>query len=500
MVKPLIRGRTDGVYECIASNGHRSIRKGVKISIVDETAEGFPEIHIHPAHVGTFRNQVDFHCVVSGAPEMKIVWFHNRVPLPQSPAYNVSPTALGRGKFYSNLMIMNVTKETKESYQCIAINSIGQAVSRQGNIEFSGERMRLRKKYRYRREVIDHNKCSFLQHEEDVLTSWSNLMLGTTITVSATCVDFQRSFGQRIRWDDHNLHSELDDYCLVVRHENMTRYHSANGERKYTFEQEAGLLYDVIVVAISRSKQVLSKGSVKTSQCPGDVKVSPLPNTVVSEGEDFNFTVSYTGGPVKDIRWYFSTDLAHCKDRIVLNDCTGSEFCRINNLSKKNEGCYTARVEAQSTVEGVGFIHLVKPPPEVKDRNIILPALGGIIGSLLLIASIVLLRNKFLPSPLPHIPPVSASPVSSVYISHCCKSEDQRRRLLKFAHILQARYGIEVVLDLTSVVEVDKAGGMCQWLPQAMKRADRMVVVLTKSYVATLGGAGDDTDVCKVSY
>jgi hypothetical protein len=498
MVRPLIRGRTDGVYECIASNGHNTIRKGVNISIVEEKVKGFPKILTHPRHVRTLRNNVDFHCVVSGQPKMKIVWFHNRVPLPPSSAYNVSPTTNIGDEFSSNLMIKNVTKETKGFYQCIAMNSIGQAVSKQGNIRFRGEkRMWLRKKYRYRREVTDSNKCLFLA--EEYMNDDEHVR---SISVRATCEKdpqdpHQKGLMQKINWKDSLSRSDISDYCLMIRRNNMTTYDTAF-QGKTLRRSDTEKLHNVTIVGISPSKKILSKGYVDTSSCPGELNVGPLPNIELSLGQDFDFTVTYNGGPVSEILWYFSEDFSHCKVKSPINSCYHKETCSIKNFTKKDAGCYTVRIsETDSSTyrESNGFIHVKSKPVPPKDRNIVLPALGGVLGGILLIASIVLVRNKFLPSGLPRMSPSPAAPVSSVYISHCCL-RDQHHRLLMFANILQKKYGIEVILDLTSEVDINRAGGMCQWLPQAMKRADRMMVVLSKSYLGMLNAKDEDTELC----
>merc|ERR1712168_1223213 len=98
---------------------------------------------------------------------------------------------------------------------------------------------------------------------------------------------------------------------------------------------------------------------------------------------------------------------------------------------------------------------------------------------------------------VPTLSPRPPAPASSVYISHCC-TQDQHRQLLKLANILQQEYCLEVILDIASEVDINCAGGMCQWLPQALKRADRILVILSKSYLATLNAEDKGPDACKV--
>ena len=502
MVRPLLHGLTDGVYECIGSDGRHTLRKGVNISIVEGKVDGFPKILTHPGHVRTFRNNVDFHCVVSGQPKMKIVWFHNRIPLPPSSAYNVSPTTNIGNVFSSNLMIKNVTKETKGFYQCVAMNPIGQAVSKQGNIKFRGKKQRRsRKKKRYHRKV-KNDACSFL-NLQNIENETAHAAREISVQGATTCKCIGGSqYQQEIHWEDapNNL---TDNYCFVIRNKRKTEVLSKN-QKSYmivsSVPQEEGIEYDILVVGVSRRKTVLSKGSVKTKKCPQMLIIhDDLGYEELSLGSNYTFQLNYTGCPKPNgIVWYFSSDISSCTSKCKLHTCSGSLTCSVINFKENNAGCYVVRAdEGDSPDLATGFLSVKPYVNPVEKKNIILPALGGVVGGLLLIASIVLVRNLILPRKVPPISRAPATPVSSVYISHCC-IRDQRQRLLMFANILQEAYGIEVILDLTSQVDINRAGGMCQWLPQAMKRADRIMVVLSKSYLGTLNAKDTDPDACKV--
>jgi len=71
-----------------------------------------------------------------------------------------------------------------------------------------------------------------------------------------------------------------------------------------------------------------------------------------------------------------------------------------------------------------------------------------------------------------------------VYVSHVTRSDTrQETRLLQLIHFL-AQYGIRLTLDLLCQVEINNAGGLPNWIPETISKADKILLYLSKSYIA----------------
>jgi hypothetical protein len=82
-------------------------------------------------------------------------------------------------------------------------------------------------------------------------------------------------------------------------------------------------------------------------------------------------------------------------------------------------------------------------------------------------------------------PPEDYSFVRKVYLSHCAESKQEKRALSQFVGALK-RFGIDVIVDVFSQVDINNAGGVSRWVHINMMKAEKIVVLLNEDYTLAL--------------
>ena len=76
---------------------------------------------------------------------------------------------------------------------------------------------------------------------------------------------------------------------------------------------------------------------------------------------------------------------------------------------------------------------------------------------------------------------------NTAYISHCATTKQQKQKLLQFSVWLESQLpGLSVIVDLTKETEINKVGGLSQWIPQQITKVDKVIVILSQEYIDAL--------------
>lgn len=284
------------------------------------------------------------------------------------------------------------------------------------------------------------------------------------------------------------------------------------------FEEKTDLEYSITAQPVLRVHHDTMK---KASACPISPRLKELGNKVVQKGQNFSFKCLFFEEPVPKpmINWFFSKDKTNCKkrDQIMNGEdkilSKNKRVLKIIDAKKEHAGCYviTAKNWFGDTVEKRGYLDVnetqVVPPNENGNFwKTLGPLFGLILGTTaVIVVPFMLIMYKCFWNPS-HKPLISsrldAHLKTKVYISHCSEDEKEKLVIAKFANIIKT-YCIDVILDVCSAVQIDLEGGFSQWIPHNMNIADKVMVILTPSYVEALkhkpkDGLDINESICKV--
>lgn len=519
MVRPLLHDRTNGLYECKAEYSGVTKTRGVEVIIKNKNnlPKGFPVIMTHPGHVRTLRNTVDFHCVMNAAKDkpLRIIWFHDRVPLKTSPNYVVSTMEIDN-IYSSNLKILNVTATTKGFFQCVAMNEFGQTVSKQGNIQFSDKKNDWRNDNRHKRTLTDSKINQYYNsvgNNQCLLTeSDSPAGIPRNVTVKCRCTPDADECFYEIKWVPPepggapvtNYRVTFYKYGLAI----PNCFIVPTNTTSFIFDKEKGFDFDsfrytvsVTAEPIKRENNLRSVRTVFADYCPEELSiVNQLPNAVIEAGADYTFHCNYQGTPGPDsVNWAFSADVSECKDpqRITnetlnINISDDNKQLEVLTATQDQSGCYVCNIEnAFFTDTQHGYLRVLEKSAQKK--RVLGPVLGGVTGGILVVLIAITLLKWFGKKPIPTFPE------KTVYVSHCTENETSKIKLLKFVSVLQM-CNINVSIDLCSEVSINIAGGISHWIPECMRNASKILVVLSKDYVRNLaanaGGQCCNDEIC----
>eukprot|EP00794_Sanderia_malayensis_P007839 gene7839-8688_t len=125
MIRPLFVGRSDGYYECVASDSRTTLNRGFNLTVKEEKdlPAGFPKITTQPRSIFLTEGETaQFRCRAEGNPTPKLKWFLSRKPLNVSmPRISILPD--------DTLQVSQVSRQDGGLFECEASNSVGYIIS-----------------------------------------------------------------------------------------------------------------------------------------------------------------------------------------------------------------------------------------------------------------------------------------------------------------------------------------------------------------------------------
>ena len=246
-------------------------------------------------------------------------------------------------------------------------------------------------------------------------------------------------------------------------------------------------------------------------ECPQQLRIThdtfDYSGERITEGETHTFNCSFRGYPLpnvtSDIVWYF-TPLANNEDEkplapdeyIHIRKQSSFTSLSIRKVRKHHAGTYRCHVR---NFLGHGFDDSRKGRLLVengKPTKAVIGLLIGIIGGVLVLSVLLFAIFMQLKREKMNLP-AGTGFQQIFYISHCALNEDEEKTILKFAFLVESFHpGTSVVVDLTRQVEINKVGGLSQWVPVMMRRVDKIIVILTPNYVEAVR---EKSPVCDAS-
>ena len=96
-------------------------------------------------------------------------------------------------------------------------------------------------------------------------------------------------------------------------------------------------------------------------------------------------------------------------------------------------------------------------------------------------------RTNEISSPSDDKPCSTPTNTRKFYISHCTRDEKRKQQLLCFVKDMETKSEeVSFMLDLRHEQDINSAGGLSQWVPEQMLRAEKILVVLSEEYVEAL--------------
>ena len=288
-----------------------------------------------------------------------------------------------------------------------------------------------------------------------------------------------------------------------------------NTRRKFRFNESVGFLtgkpfkYTMVSQPVKRQEDgTISVEMMDAPACPMEPQLEPLQNIVVRQGQNVSFKCEFENPPFPPprITWYFSSDKVACNKKQEIKNrqswvekglalSKDKRTLHVLEASKAHVGCYTLQASngmGDPQVEK-GYLDLnmstIIDPKKKPFWEAVGPLFGLLVGTVVLVvAAFVIVMYKCLNTPkfrevaMPLKPDSSMPSNRKVYISHCAVDEPERVALAQFASMIKS-WMFEVVIDVCSEVQITDAGGFSRWIPLNMKSADKVIVVITPSYL-----------------
>lgn len=253
-----------------------------------------------------------------------------------------------------------------------------------------------------------------------------------------------------------------------------------------------------------------SKGQVSTEShtadyCPIQPILEPLPNKKhVNIDTDVTFKCKFKNKPVPQptVIWYFSKDKTNCrnKTRVERND-SHLKLSRDNltlsvlTVKQRHTGCYVVKAfnsvgkqEQRSYLDiDEKSLYQQRRTAGSKHKQLLtVVAITAVVVLLVLFVSVLLYvrmhrhhRVSF------RLTDLTEQKLNTVYISHHHETDAEIETLLHFVDVLRL-FSIKVLIDLCEPLYSKKEDTTLSWVSLNIRRADKIVVLLTQNYIETL--------------
>ena len=292
--------------------------------------------------------------------------------------------------------------------------------------------------------------------------------------------------------------------------------------RKFEFNTTVGFKYGESIRFAVTPEPITRLGKFKSVMknaitCPVPVILKELPNKCIPFGSNFSFQCKFDEKPVPNaiINWLFTKDHTDCKHGRAIQSSKhikiskDKQVLEVINANLEHRGCYilTADNGIGVTKEEKGYLDI-----EMAGKSLLLKkhhqkyrGIGFILVCLIIVVFIICVifgvvmyicfkrRKKY------QIEATTEEAVKNLFISHCTEDEDDKITLLKFASIIKS-FNINVIIDTCNEVSINGDGGLSHWIRNNIKTADKIMVILTPSYLVALQAENNNynENTCKV--
>ena len=118
-------------------------------------------------------------------------------------------------------------------------------------------------------------------------------------------------------------------------------------------------------------------------------------------------------------------------------------------------------------------------------EKIMFSSLAGVLIVLLFFLLIVMYHRRKKPNASHHEEFGEILLTKNVYVSHCSQDQDEILLLSQFVAALK-KSGVNVIIDIFSQVEINNSGGFSRWIPDNIRKADKILILLTENYLSAL--------------
>lgn len=339
--------------------------------------------------------------------------------------------------------------------------------------------------------------------------------------IEAKCVLVQtRTPGFKISWN-LSKNASVSKYFLIIKKTSETLCYEFSREDKHSCETDETndntSPNEIIILGVSERGKAVGKGSAQPGKCPSidiDVSVDP-PHREVDVGSSVSIKCKIRGvpqPPAEKISWFFTHNTKcdkklwkYLSRRTHVSISKDRRYVEISKVSLKDQGCYVCQANNEINEDDGKSVLSVRLRERENSYTIItMVGVACVLVSIVIVLAFVW-KFRCRKNRVPLLPTGSSTEDNALesscilYISHCSKSGDKQSRILKFADLLQRKFGVKVVMDLICHVSINNAGGMYNWVPSAMKSANKIAVILSKEYLKMLESTDKtDENVCKV--
>ena len=343
---------------------------------------------------------------------------------------------------------------------------------------------------------------------------------GLARNVRAQCKQDSESFHYRISWEaPEQTTVPVTKYRVYITYESFERacFQVSSKERVFIFNRAKGLVFGCVFYfsitpqPISLADDVSQTFLTHAPSCPVGVQLLPLPNIFVTPASTFFFVASFKLEPIPkaNISWYFSPDKVHCTNpKIVVNGkrsvslSKDNMMLKVGKVEKQHIGCYVvvATNEINGKHQQYGYLNLnmtYRLPSESEPyfrpafRNSLFILLALLV--LLIAVGIILQLGKNRPSATESIQLELKR--DRVYISHCMDHDTDKPNLLKLVCAIES-LGVDVIIDVCSVVDINDAGGILRWISLKLYNAEKIIIAASPHYLKQMNLYREKNALC----
>lgn len=303
-----------------------------------------------------------------------------------------------------------------------------------------------------------------------------------------------------------NLDAVLTSFRVLIKYKSPEKkfcFNISNLSTHFIFDETMGFLIDRSMWYAITAEPILLRARrkevnmYKSEQCPGPVELEHLPNVAVEmhSNHSFQCKFSYNTFSKHGVFWYFTKDIQNCtKSRVLLKNITdkieisnNNKTLKVVNASTEDIGCYVLVVVdgKGNQLEIKGYLNLKKKDLMVElfeeDYSVMIIIVS--ILSVLLVFVLLLIIKKTTPK-LKLFTRNFNSANKTVYISHCLKKAEGSC-LSKLAMLLNDA-NINIIVDIYSIVAINNAGGIANWVTRCIDLADKILIIVDDQYLKVL--------------
>lgn len=327
---------------------------------------------------------------------------------------------------------------------------------------------------------------------------------------TCSCQKSPKTCSIKFEWDPPSQ-SKPKEYLITIEAGDDSRrycFKVSNTTTSFLFDKDNGWKdgikfgYGYFVIELPTNKDL---GPIYNNVlCPDPISVShDLPRGEIYVNESYTFQCSFEGNPLpepNEIDWKFNGSKLNKNSthfEIVTNK--GYSSLTIINAQKEHTGSYICigRNYFGKEDNSEGYLYVKEKPISRSPTNLGL-IIVVVFGSCVLLAAVLYALTKYSRSSYSEkvLKRFSVDEKKlQVYVSHCSNSDAKRMTLLKFLNQLTKSVPtLDVVVDLTRETAISKAGGLPQWIPDSLSKADIFLVVLSGDYVKILKDVIDKSD------